>query len=234
MDNQNFNELQITWNNFGETEPFWSVLTHENFKKQNIDKEALNEFYNSGLFHYNIFEEILQKHNSAFTNKVILDFGCGVGRITKVYSEVTSYVYGMDISETHLNIAKQYDEKTQFFLIDDLQNLPTLPNKPNIITSLMVLQHARPDIIKHQVGLLLDLLEKDGIALLHIPYYIENYDNVNNQINVMEMHFLPNDTIHMISIQHNCNVLEEVEIDFCGGNIKNCIYVIKKYRNNHG
>lgn len=228
MNNQNFNELQTTWNNFGETEPFWSVLTHQNFKKQNINKEALDEFYNLGLFHYNIFEEILQKHNSTFTNKVILDFGCGVGRITKVYNKVTSHVYGMDISETHLDIAKQSDEKTQFFLIDDLQKLPNLPNQPNIITSLMVLQHARPDIIEHQVGLLLDVLDKDGIALLHIPYDILNYQNVTNQINVMEMHFLPKSTIQMISKQHNCNVLEEVEIDFCGGNIKNCIYVIKK------
>jgi hypothetical protein len=39
----------------------------------------------------------------------------------------------------------------------------------------------------------------------------------------MEMHFLPKSTILMISKHNNCSILEEMEIDFCGGNIKNCI-----------
>lgn len=230
INKNNFNELQTTWNNFGKSEPFWSVLTYENFKKENINNEILDEFYNSGLINFNIFEEILNRHNCTFKDKIVLDFGCGVGRLTKVCSIVSLEVYGMDISEPHLEIAKQYDTKSQFFLVDNLETLPNLPNKPNVITSLIVLQHARPDIIKHQVGLLLDLLEENGIALLHIPYDILNYQEITNQVNVMEMHFVPKSDILNISERNNCVVLEMVDIDFCGSdNIKNCVYVIKKH-----
>jgi hypothetical protein len=44
----------------------------------------------------------------------------------------------------------------------------------------------------------------------------------------MEMHFVPKSKIKEIVELNNCIILEEVEIDFCGGGIQNCIYVIKK------
>ena len=228
MDNHHFNQLQITWKNFGDSEPFWSVSTFENYKSHNINSEAIEKFYKSGEDTIHFFESILQKHNYSFKDKVVLDFGCGVGRMTKSCNDFAYKVYGMDISESHLKIARENDKKTEFFLVDNFESLPNLPSRPNVIFSVIALQHSRQELIAHHVNLLLNLLEKDGIALLHIPYFIENYDNVNNQINVMEMHFLPKFVIQMISNQNNCNVLEEVEIDFCGGNIKNCIYVIKK------
>lgn len=229
MNKNNFDDLQITWNDFGKSEPFWSVLTSDNYKSQNVNEEILDEFYESGYGTILLFEQILQKYNFTFKDKIVLDFGCGVGRLTKACNDMASKVYGMDISESHLKIAKQKDIKSDFFLVDNLETLPKLPNNPDIITSLIVLQHARPELIRHHVDLLLKILNKNGIALLHIPYDIINYQQITSQTNVMEMHFVPKSNIMKISNNNNCLVLGIEELDFCGSElIKNCVYVIKK------
>lgn len=228
MNKHDFDQLQITWKNFGNSEPFWSVLTQEQYKFHNINDNNSKEFYQTGEDTIEFFENILQKYNYSFKNKIVLDFGCGVGRLTKPLTHLASKVYGMDISETHLNYAKQQDKITEFFLVDNFETLPEVPFKPNIILSLIVLQHSRPQLIAHYINLLINSLEKDGIALLHIPYNIPNYHEVDNQVDVMEMHFLPKFMVQTIVKLNDCIILDKVETNFCGGDIKDCVYVIKK------
>ena len=228
MSKKNFTQLQETWKNFGNIEPHWSVLTQEHYKLHHI-KNTENDFYNTGKRDIEIFESILKKHNSTFENKVVLDFGCGVGRLTSSCSEIASKVYGMDISEPHLEIAQKSVPNADFFLVGDYRNLPKIPKKPDIVFSVIVLQHTRPDLIVRYVISLLKTLNTDGIALLHIPYNIIGYIPITSQTNVMEMHFVPKIQIKNIVKKLNCTVLEEIETNYCGSaNIKECLYVIKK------
>jgi ubiquinone/menaquinone biosynthesis C-methylase UbiE len=225
---KNFGQLQTTWNNFGEVEPFWSVLTNPEYGYNNINEDLIKNFYDTGIGTVDFMETILQENGYTFNNKIVLDFGCGVGRLTKACLNLASECYGMDISENHLNVARKNVPEAQYFLVEDYNQLPKLPNNPDIIISIMVLQHVRPDLIEHYINLLLKTLNVNGVALLHIPYHINHYNNVHDQINVMEMHFVPKKHILKIVGNNKCKVLGIQELDFCGGGIKNCIYVIKK------
>lgn len=225
---KNFSQLQESWDNFGKTEPWWSVVTDQQFASSNVHFEAIEEFYSQGNDHVNFMEMILQDHGYTFQDKIILDFGCGLGRLTKACLSYTTKCYGMDISQPHLDIAKTQVPDAKFFLVDSFEKLPELPEKPEIIISLITLQHARPDLIEKYVHLLLKQLANGGIALLHIPYYIENYVPVTDLQHTMEMHFVPKERIHNIALSNNCVVLGDSPMDFCGGGIQNCTYVIKK------
>ena len=228
MIKKDFDQLQDTWKNFGTVSPHWSVLTQEKYKPHHIQNSE-SEFYDTGNHDFDFFQSILKKHDYTFKDKVILDFGCGVGRLTKPCSEVSDKVYGMDISEPHLEIARNNVPSANFFLVNGYKTLPKLPKKPNIIFSWMVLQHIRPKLIEMYIVYLLRILSHGGIALLHIPYDIQRYTVVTDQIRVLEMHYISKAEMRKIIKDLNCEILEEVETNRCGKNISDCVYLIKKF-----
>ena len=227
MIKKDFNQLQETWRNFGNVSPHWSVLTQEHYKPHHIQNSE-SRFYDTGKHDFNFFQSILNKHDRTFKDKVILDFGCGVGRLTKPCSEVSDKVYGMDSSEPHLQIARNTAPTANFFLVNGYKTLPKLPKNPNIIFSWMVLQHVRPKLIEVYVAHLLKILSHGGIALLHVPYDIQHYDVVTDQTGVLEMHYISKAEMRKIIRNLNCEVLEEVETNCCGKHVNDCMYVIKK------
>ena len=222
--NKKFNNLKKVWNNYGKNEAYWSVLTGDDYKP-NLIKNNFEKFYKTGEKAIKNFENILQKHNETLKDKIILDFGCGVGRLTKACTFYSTNVYGMDISEEHLKIARSNVKSAKFYIVNNLNNLPKLPKNPEIIISLIVLQHNEPIFIKRYLIQLLSLLKNEGIALIHIPYKISS--SLVNSPDKMQMHFLPKNVVRDITYKSNCIVLEEIDSND-GDTVFNTIYVIKK------
>ena len=73
MKNQ-IEQLTNTWKNFGQSEPYWSVLTSKKYKNDSIEKN-LQDFFATGKHQIDVLEKILNNHNSSFKDKVCLDFG---------------------------------------------------------------------------------------------------------------------------------------------------------------
>ena len=228
MKKNDFDQLKNSWNTYGKTEPFWGVLTSENFKQHNINESELSKFYQSGKHTIDRLEKILNQHQSTFKDKLVLDFGCGVGRLTKPCLEICKKIYGLDIGQSYLDIAKKTVPTGEFFLVDNFNKLPDLPSNPDIIYSLITLQHNRPMLMKLYVFLLLKLLNKDGMALLHIPYKVNDYISHQDNHHRMEMHFLEKSDVRKLVNTVGCEILDIVETKYCGENIFDCIYVIRK------
>lgn len=231
--NTSFTDLKNTWKNLGETDIFWSVLTNSQYSKNNLNKNSIIEFYESGRKECIYLEKLLNIYGYSFKNKNILDFGCGVGRVLKAFAEVSNNIYGMDISIPHLKIAQRFVPSGKFYVVDNYHSLPILDNQIDIIYSLITLQHNRPRLMKQYIHLLLQLLNPNGIALLHIPYYIPNYqfneDKYNGNIQ-MEMHCISKEEVNKIIIEEKCKLLGEDPRDICGGGILNTTYVIQKLK----
>jgi hypothetical protein len=83
-------------------------------------------------------------------------------------------------------------------------------------------------LMKIYVFLLLKLLNKDGIALLHIPYKINDYISHQDNHHRMEMHFLEKSDVRKLVNTVGCEILDIVETKYCGENNSDCIYVIRK------
>lgn len=232
MKTKDLTQIKNTWTTFGKTEPFWAVLTREKFKKENLNEAELIQFYDTGKNDISYFEEILNQHQCTFTDKTVLEFGCGVGRLTKPCSDICKKIYGLDISQPYLDIAKQNVPNGEFFLVNDFNKLPVLPSNPDVIYSLITLQHNRPILMKLYIFLLLKVLNKSGIALLHIPYKIFNYALCEDDEERMEMHFLKKEDVTKIVKTTECQILSIIETNYCrltsSDGISDCIYVIKK------
>jgi len=149
-----FEHIQSAWEHLGETEPYWSVLTSEKFLQTNIQHPSvIEEFYNTGKNEVAQITKTLERSgidHASFTS--CLEYGCGLGRVTRWLAEYFSVVYGYDISRTHLQVAERYlvgnrnIRKVVLKLVKRVRDLEDLP-KVDLIYSKIVLQHNPPRLL---------------------------------------------------------------------------------------
>lgn len=224
--------LKDTWSSFGESEPYWSVITNDQYKASVINNLSIQQFYESGKHNIDFIEDTLRKHNVFLTDKIVLDFGCGVGRLSKALASRCRHVYGIDISSSHIELANMHTKNTAnttFTLISCPEDI--IPFKAvgvDVVVTLIVLQHNRPNIMKKYITELLGIVKVGGVAVLHIPYFIPNYW-AEPTPGLMEMHYITKEEVNIIAQMCGCKILEVNEDqDMCGGGIKNALYIIQK------
>jgi SAM-dependent methyltransferase len=144
------------WNALGETEPFFAVLTEDRFLRDRMSDSDRDAFFATGEADIaQIFDLIDIAPKSA------LDFGCGVGRLTRALAKRVDHVVGIDAAESMLRIARDNVPEATFS--------STIPNERfDLIVSLIVFQHIP---VKRGEALLEELLSHvDGVAALHFTF----------------------------------------------------------------
>ena len=100
--------IRLTWQYLGEIEPHWSVLTSEKFVKSHIT-ETEEEFFNSGRDNVEKLLASLRRNGldiSAY--RTCVEYGCGLGRITRWLADRFRHVYGYDTLAAHLGGAANH------------------------------------------------------------------------------------------------------------------------------
>jgi len=224
-------DLKKTWLSLGKHAPFYSVMSMDKYLPNNINNN-LNDFYESSNSLIKLIDSILLENNIEFKFNNILDFGCGVGRITNLLSEYGNNIYGIDISEEHLKIARSNVKKNNIIFLnyDEDYNFPKIINNIDFIVSFIVLQHIRPDEMKLFIKKILNSLNKNGIALLHIPYIIENYDKsiLEKNMTDLEVHSLDVNIVLDIIFENNCLLIDKIDFKGISHNSFEYLYLIKK------
>jgi len=165
------------WEYFGNTDPYWAVLTDEKFRKENLTDDRVQSFFASGEAHIAfIFQTIREHLDESFAPKSALDFGCGVGRLVIPLARVCGSVVGVDISEGMLHEAQARCDSlglsnVRFEKSDD--QLSRVSGSFDLINSYIVLQHIPPQrgevLSKH----LVERLSDGGVGVLHFVYHVE-------------------------------------------------------------
>ena len=238
--NNSFNTLYNTWNNFGEKEPYWSVITNPQFQGKGITNEIKSEFYSTGLVDINYiiysFKNILNIDFQTFAkSKKCLEFGCGCGRTTIHLAKYFYIVLGLDISVGHLNLLDNFIKKFKINNIITFKSgldITQYKNMDFIYTSI-VLQHNEPPLIRSFIKQLLNNLNINGIAFIHLPVEINGYKYDQNksidQVNIMQMHCLSIKEVVEIIKNNNCELVKfDDSINCCGPNYYDGIFIIKK------
>src|SRR5262245_29594400 len=100
------------WQRFGQTDPYFAVLTHSRFRAAAKEGEARREFFESGVDHVErIFATIKENLDPEFAPRRALDFGCGVGRVTIPLARRVTQVVAIDVSDWMLDEAKKTCEE---------------------------------------------------------------------------------------------------------------------------
>lgn len=219
--------IQASWEHLGATEPHWSVLTAEQYKQKNI---AVNEdaFYETGRPNVESLWRSLQRNGvDPAALKTCLEYGCGLGRVTRWLAERFDKVYGYDISRAHLEGAGDYLSRKGLRNVTlrhigspaDVAQLEAV----DLVYSVIVLQHNPPPVIAMIVRGLLTALRPGGVAYFQVPTYqrgysfsTANYLADHRGLQGMEMHVLPQAEVFDIAAQSGAQVLEVFEDSWTG------------------
>ena len=214
------------WQFLGETEPYWSVITHENYLADQFDK-GRKDFYDSGESEGRMLDLALARHGiEPQPEGRCLELGCGVGRVTGALAKRYREVVGVDISAPHLDLARTelHDQGISNVQYEHLSSIEqTKAFGPiDLFYSKIVLQHNAPPVMTLLLKNLLDSLNLGGAGLFQIPVYkagyqflIEPYLREQNHTN-MEMHFYPQAKLFQLIEEANCRVCEVYEDDAIG------------------
>lgn len=217
-----FGHIQDAWRKMGETEPYWSVITSTEYMVDRIDATR-EKFYESGRKDVAVIDAAFARNGvDPSAMKTCVEYGCGLGRVTRWLSERFEKVTGCDISEAHLRLAKeQLDARgarnIEWRHIREVADIVGLP-KTDFVFSFIVLQHNPPPLIAHMIRAFLRALNPGGVALFQVPTYRLGYrfalaDYLRNEgtRGDMEMHVLPQADVFAIASAEGCRPLEVIE-----------------------
>lgn len=128
------------WRIIGDEEPYFGVLTHDRFRRANLDAAALDAFFATGRSDVEQHLARVRELTGPFEPRSALDFGCGVGRLTRALAALTGDAVGVDISPGMLREARRYTGGGAQFVerIGDERRF-------DWVMSLIVLQHVTPE-----------------------------------------------------------------------------------------
>ena len=170
------NNSSRDWEKFGESDPYYGVVSHENYKKENLSKEEINKFFLTGREYVDDIIENIKIIDKNFEIINALDFGCGVGRLLIPLAKRSSRAIGIDISASMLNECRKNCERydvNNVSLYNSINEIQAI-EKINFIHSFIVFQHIPLKQGYRLFEALVGLLERGGIGVLHFTYAKNN------------------------------------------------------------
>ncbi len=236
---------QASWERLGEQEPHWSVLSAERFKQANLD-EHRGQFYDSGQHSAEQFLNSLRRNGclpERLSDQRIIEYGCGVGRVTHALAQRFGEVYAYDISAPHLELARQLAaslglDNIRFARVKRPRDILQLPQADAVYTTI-VLQHNPPPVIRFILEALLNALAPGGVACFQLLTYQQGYAfsaeaylrAAAGRESGVEMHVLPQKRVFELIAQSGCRVLETLDdalANYRGGDLSNTFLVQKQ------
>jgi ubiquinone/menaquinone biosynthesis C-methylase UbiE len=157
---------QSEWEDLARLDPLWAILTDrgKQFGKWNRD-----EFFHSGETEIN--------HLMASCGFVVgndgkaLDFGCGVGRLSRALRPYFAEVYGVDISEEMVRLAREFTPNCRFLVNQDTKLRLFGDNYFDFIYSNRVLQH-QPSrrLVENYIREFVRVVKPRGMVVFQLPF----------------------------------------------------------------
>jgi 2-polyprenyl-3-methyl-5-hydroxy-6-metoxy-1,4-benzoquinol methylase len=213
--------LRNQWRELGEKEPYWSVLTHEDYLAKNLDVDKISQFYETGSHSARLIELFEQRTDTRANRGTCLELGCGVGRVTLHLAKRFKRVIASDISAGNLALCKRQMEQTgtsnvETVLLDSPVALASL-GKFDFFFSIIVLQHNPPPIQKLFLESALRQIKPGGACLFQTVGSLPNYtfsaeQFLKNDQQAMDLHCLPKPVV--MRLIHDCGLtVRDVELD---------------------
>jgi SAM-dependent methyltransferase len=163
-----------SWEIWGEEDPYYGVLSDPMFRRDNLTEERRRQFFDTGVAHLAHLEALITRHFGGFAHRrAALDFGSGVGRVAIPLARAFDRVVGVDVSaamraEAERNCAAFGISNVRFLPSDD--RLSAVTRRFDFIHSAIVLQHIPAERGAAIVSRLLQLLQPEGVIVLHFHY----------------------------------------------------------------
>lgn len=161
-------KLQAVWNRLGADDPLWAVLSDPAMKG---GRWELDEFMLTGADHVQRYlVDRVRRHGLSLGDRV-LDFGCGVGRLSQALASHATRVVGIDIAASMIDLAKRINAHPDSvdFIHFDGRRFPFADNSFDSAVSLMVVQHSPPEVQLRSLLELQRVVRPGGVVVVQIP-----------------------------------------------------------------
>jgi trans-aconitate methyltransferase len=168
------NDSDKAWGYFGKKNPYFGVLTAQEFRGGNLTREAKEHFFETGQRYVEFLLSTIHEHvDPAFKPTRGLDFGCGVGRLTIPLAKRCESMIGVDVSDGMLAEAARNSEEygasnVTFARSDD--RLSKVAGPLDLVHSFIVFQHIPPRRGEVILKTLIGLLAEGGVGALHFTF----------------------------------------------------------------
>jgi len=212
------------WTALGASNPHWSVLTHDEYRAENLNEERLQRFYASGEADANLIDVFERRAGRRVSRGRCFELGCGVGRVTKYLAQKFESVVAADISPGNLALCEKHMEEAGASNVK-----PVLLASPydidqlgdfDFFYSVISIQHNPPPVQKLLLDKILPKIRVGGGCLFQTPdapNYTYTQENVENPgTHIMDTHSLPRAVVLRIMQDHGLKI-GDVATDGCTG-----------------
>jgi ubiquinone/menaquinone biosynthesis C-methylase UbiE len=161
------------WNELAQLDPHWAILTAPGKRFGGWDSD---EFFATGTAQASAFMERVEELGLPQARERALDFGCGLGRMTRALARHFGECVGVDISEEMIRGARDAnaDVAGVSFEVNQATDLLRFDDRSfDLVYSMIVLQHV-PDraAIESYVREFCRILRPGGLAVFQLPTHI--------------------------------------------------------------
>jgi SAM-dependent methyltransferase len=158
------------WEDWGTVDPLWAVVTAGDKQHGGWD---LEEFFRSGQATIDSLMEEGAGYGVPSHAGRALDFGCGVGRLSRALSAHVDQVRGVDVSSSMIEQAVALDTGASGieFAVHRGTDLHTVEDdSQDVVCSLLVLQHIpSPVLIENYLREFVRVLAPGGFLVVNLP-----------------------------------------------------------------
>jgi SAM-dependent methyltransferase len=161
---------QRDWEEIAAEDPLWAILSDAGRKFGGWDREA---FFRTGRVEVDDLMARIERFGLPTGHGRALDFGCGVGRITRALAQHFAECVGVDISPRMIDQARELncDQPRCRFLVNRGQDLAGLQDASfDLVYTRIVLQHL-PDrnAIETYLAEFVRTLRSGGLLVFQLP-----------------------------------------------------------------
>lgn len=161
------------WNELAELDPYWAILIEPNKRFGRWNSE---EFFATGPPEADALMNRAAQLEHPKARQRALDFGCGLGRMTRALADHFEECVGVDISENMIKGARELNRDVEgvSFVVNRAADLRIFDcGSFDFIYSTIVLQHV-PErrAIKAYIGEFCRVLSPGGLAVFQLPNHI--------------------------------------------------------------
>ena len=156
------------WNRFGRRNAYGAILTGE---AGELPQWTAEEFFETGRVDAARFLADLGRIAPAVSRERVLDFGCGVGRVTRALAAHFQSAAGADVAATMIARARRLNASCTNceFHLARRTRLPFPSGSFNVVYSRLVLQHVPPELVGQYIPELIRVLAPGGVMMFQLP-----------------------------------------------------------------
>jgi SAM-dependent methyltransferase len=156
-----------TWNALGAADPLWAVLSAEHGRDGGWDEA---QFFATGERDAAWLRAVVERAGGSFGGRA-LDFGCGVGRLSRGLATHAEHVVGVDVAASMIARARAGNPCPEriSYLHNVATGLPFADGEFDLAVSLIVLQHLPPPLTLRYLLELARVLRPGGTLAVQLP-----------------------------------------------------------------